>query len=364
MTRTFFILLMLLPVILFADDPLGENQGTISDDDKTSTRISDMITTVEQARKAIGVAEGAKEAVDLAKNLKKFNLKERAVKEVKGALIQYKNTKQSFIQFISGVTDQVTLVLDKASSRVNMWRTTEPTLLAFGDGLKQMANNSVKVFQEFEPKDLIDIDRKWDRKVEDQLLADKRFVLGCIYFLDFKSSIKARESFNALFLDDGLKDHMTKTPLGTKAMVRQMIQGVHTYHKIPSIAMNHASESIEAVGRISGKSHESSQADPSMSVEQQDMNKIYETLSDEEQTYEDARELASLISLKRQTVATQTTQLQQIYSTLQADLARMYLNDQEIIAQQAEQMSSSLKIISGGAPLQTIEEKLNERTDK
>lgn len=362
MTRTLFILL-LLPVILFADDPLGENRGTINDDDKASSRISDMITTVEQARKAIGAVEGAKEAVDLAKNLKKINLKERAVKEVKGALIQYKNSKQSFIQFISGITDKVSDVLDKASNRVNMWRTTEPTLLAFGDGLKQMADNTVKVFQEFEPKDLIDIDRKWDRKVEKQLMDDKRFVLGCIYFLDYQSSVNARQSFNALFLDDGLKDHMTTTPLGTKAMVRQTIQGVHTYHKIPSLAMNHASESIEATGRITAKSHETSTADPTISREQQDMNKIYETLSDNEQTYEDGRELASFIALKRQTVATQTTQLQQIYAMLQADLARMYLNDQETVALQSEQVNNSLKIISGGAPLQTIDEKMKERLE-
>jgi hypothetical protein len=88
------------------------------------------------------------------------------------------------------------------------------------------------------------------------------------------------------------------------------------------------------------------------------MNKIYETLSDPEQTYEDARELASFISLKRQTIATQTTQLQQIYAMLQADLARMYLNDQETLAMQAEQINKSLKMISGGVPLRSIDDDL------
>jgi len=361
MQHCFRMLLMVvlpLTVAVSEEDPI-KSQETINDDDKTSSRISDMITTVEQAKKAINVVQGGKAAVDLAKNLKSINIKENLLQEAKAKLIQYKNTKQSFIHFVSGITDKTTEVLDKASYRVNMWRTTEPTLQAFGEGLKQMADNTVKVFQEFEPNDLIDINRKWDRKLEDQLKADKRFVLGCIYFLDYNTSIKARESFNALFLDDsGLKDHMMRSPLGVRAAVYQMTQPIHTYRKIPSIALNHSSESLEAVGRIIGQSHDESQLDPSASGEQQDFKKIQETLQDTNQTYEDARELGAYISLKRQAITMQTTQLQQILSLLQADLARMYLNDQETVAMQSEQVSNSLKMISGGTPLPTIDQAL------
>jgi hypothetical protein len=361
MTKRLILVVLFFAFLLHAEENSANGaQETISDDDKTSSKISDMITTVEQASKAVGYVQGAKEAVDLLKNLKNVNLKELAMQKLKGAVIQYKNSKQSFIQFISGITDEVTKVLDKASSRVNMWRTTEPTLQAFGDGLKQMADNTIKVFQEFEPKDLLDIDRKWERKLEDQLMADKRFVLGCIYFLDYSSSIKARESFNALFLDEGLKNHLMSSPIGIRATVYQMTVPVHTYRKIPSLALNHSSESIEAVGRIVSQSHEKSQLDPSLSNEQQDFSKIQKTLVEPDQTYEDARELSAFIALKRQTIATQNTQLQQIYSLLQADLARLYLNDREITAMQSEQVNSSLKILSGGTSLPTIEQALKD----
>jgi len=359
-SRMLLVALLPLTGVNAQEDPIG-SQETITDDDKTSSRVSDMITTVEQAKKAVTIVQGGKEAVDLMKNLKSINIKEKLLQEAKAKLIQYKNTKQSFLQFVSGITEKTTEVLDKAASRVNMWRTTEPTLQAFGEGLKQMADNTVKVFQEFEPKDLIDIDRKWDRTLEEQLKADKRFVLGCIYFLDYTSSINARKSFNALFLDDGLKDHMMRSPLGIRAAVQQMTIPVHTYRKIPSIALNHSSESLEAVGRITGQSHEESPLDPSASSEQQDFKKIQETLQDTNQTYEDARELAAYIALKRQSVTTQTTQLQQIMSLLQADLARMYLNDQETVAMQSEQVSNSLKMISGGTPLPTIDQALKDR---
>ncbi|MBN1292371.1 MAG: hypothetical protein JXB48_11075 [Candidatus Latescibacteria bacterium] len=355
------VFLMSFFVSVYSDNPDNGQQETINDGDKTSSRISDMITTVEQAKKAMDVAQGAKEAVDLIKNLKNINLKEMALQKLKETVVQYKNTKQSFIQFVSGITDKTTEVLDKASNRVNMWRTTQPTLMAFGDGLKLMADNTVKVFQEFEPKDLIDIDRKWERSVEDQLMADKRFVLGCIYFLDYSSSVKARQSFNSLFLDDGLKEHMTRTPLGIRATVSQMTRPVHTYRKIPSVALNHASEAIEATGKITSSSHDKSPLNPSISIEQQDFGKIQQTLVDEDQTYEDARELSAFISLKRQTISTQTTQLQQVYAMLQADLARLYLNDREIVALQSEQVSNSLKIISHGKPLPAIADQIQRR---
>jgi hypothetical protein len=45
-----------------------------------------------------------------------------------------------------------------------------------------------------------------------------------------------------------------------------------------------------------------------------------------------------------------------MYSMLQADLARMVLNDLEMVALQAEDVSNSLKMLSKGAPMKTIDE--------
>jgi hypothetical protein len=98
-----------------------------------------------------------------------------------------------------------------------------------------------------------------------------------------------------------------------------------------------------------------------MSNEQADFKKIEETLSDGKQTYEDARELASLIAQKRQATATQTTQLQQLMATMQADLARMYLNDVEVVAMQSESMGNTLKAISNGQQLETLDEQMKRQ---
>lgn len=358
--RTLKVCILLFWLIKGAssEDPISQGQQTVNDNDKTSSRISDMITGVEQASKAIGAVEGGKEAVDLMKNLKNLNLKEKGIEKLKSSVIQYKNSRQSFIQFISGVTDKVTEVLDKASNRINMWRTTEPTLLAFGESTKKMADNTIKVFSEFHPKDLIDIDRKWSRKMEDQLLRDKRFVMGAVFFLNYNMSIKARESFNDLFLNDGLKDQMMNSPLGIRASVEQLTVPVHPYRQIPTSAIHRSGEAIEIAGRISSQAHEASSLDPSLTKEQQNLSKMQDALIDPKQTYEDARELSAMIALKRQEVSTQSTQLQQTLSLLEADVARMYLNDQEIIAMQSEQVNNSLKIISGGAPFPTIDDVL------
>ena len=128
--------------------------------------------------------------------------------------------------------------------------------------------------------------------------------------------------------------------------------------KIPSVTLNHASEAIEATGKITASSHDKSRLNPSISTEQQDFIKIQQTLEDENQTCEDARELSAFIALKRQTTSTQTTQLQQVYSMLQADLARLYLGDREIIALQSEQVTNSLKVISRGKPLPVIADQI------
>jgi hypothetical protein len=333
-----------------------QDQQTIDDGDKTSSKINDLITDVETAQKAIDAASTAKEAVDMAKNLKKLNLKEKAKDAIVNKLIVYKYSKQSFIKFVSDITGKVSDVLDRASGRINMWRTTEPTLLAFGDGLKNMADNTVKVFQEFEAKDLIDIDRKWDRKMEDQLSANKRYVMGTIAFLSYEMSKKSREAFVNMFLEDGMRQELTKTPLAIRATAVQLQKPVHAYRQIPTAVLQRASESIAACGEINAQAHSPSSIDPTMSQEQQDFVKIQTALQDRSQTYEDAREMFAFIALKRQTITTQTAQLEQMYSFLQADLARMVLHDQETVALQSEQVSNSLKTISKGAPMTTIEQ--------
>ena len=348
-------------IVVSQETPPSSNDQTIDDDDKVSSRINDMITGVDDAQKGMSAVSTGKQAVDLAKNLKNLNLKQikdDAANALKNTVVQYKNSKQSFIQLMDSVTSKITRVLDQASQRVNMWRTTEPTLIAFGDGMKQMADNTVKVFSEFEPKDLLDIDRKWDRKMEGQLANDQKFVVGMIYFLNTTAALKSRDAFNSIFLDDGLQNQMTSTTLGVQASVIQMTVPIHTYRQIPSAAMHRASEAIEVCGTICAQSHDVSGSDPSMSNEQADFNKIQQTLVDPKQTYEDAQELSAMIALKRQTVSTQTTQLQQTLSMLQADIARMYLNDQEKISMQTEQVTNSLKVLSGGAPFPSIDDAL------
>jgi hypothetical protein len=362
--KVYQVLAMLLFTVAIGfsqETPPSSNDQTIDDDDKVSSRINDMIVGVDDAQKGMDAVSTGKQGVDLAKNLKNLNLqqiKDDAVNALKNTVVQYKNSKQSFIQLMDSVTTKITRVLDQASQRVNMWRTTEPSLIAFGQGMKQMADNTIKVFSEFEPKDLLDIDRKWDRQMEGQLANDQKFVVGMIYFLSTTAALKSRDAFNSIFLDDGLQDQMTSTTLGVQASVIQMTVPVHTYRQIPSAAMHRASEAIEVCGTISAQSHDVSGLDPSMSNEQADFNKIQQTLTDPKQTYEDAQEMSAMIALRRQTVSTQTTQLQQTLSMLQADIARMYLNDQEKISMQTEQVTNSLKILSGGAPFPTIDDAL------
>ncbi len=360
-------IMFLCTIVLPQTGPTGDQQ-TVDDGDKTSSKVSDMITSVEQAEKALdafnkaqAIASGAKQTVDAAKNLKNVNLKEKALNSVTSTVVVYKNSKQSFMKIMDSVTAKVSNILDKASDRINMWRTTEPTLIAFGKGLKKMANNTVQVFKEFKPEDLIDIDRKWERKLEQQLSDSRDYVVGMVYYMTRDLSQDNRKTFISLFLDDGMRQEMTKTDLGIKATAAQLTVPIHRYRQIPSAAMQRAGEAIEACGTIVGQSHGNSSIDPSMSNEQADFKKIEETLSDGKQTYEDARELASLIAQKRQAIATQTTQLQQLMATMQADLARMYLNDVEVVAMQSESMGNTLKAISNGQQLETLDEQMKRQ---
>jgi hypothetical protein len=230
----------------------------------------------------------------------------------------------------------------------------------FGETIHNLADNSVKVFQEFEPKDLLDIDRKWDRKMEGQMKANKQFIVGTIAFLNYEMALRSGNSFASLFLGDGMKEAMTKTPLGTRAFIAQMAVPVHSYRTIPAAALQRASEAIATCGLVCAQAHSTSKQDPSMSQEQADFQKIENSLTNPAQTYEDAREMGAMIDMKRQEIATQTTQLQQTYALLQADIARMILNEQENYAKQSEDMSLSLKAISKGETLGTLEEQMKK----
>jgi len=356
--------LFLLIGLAGAEEALEESEK-INDNDKVSSPINDLITDVEMVTKAKDVIVGGVKAVKAIKEAGSIkNLVQKGKESVKGKLkeklFQYKNTKHPLLSFLDGITSKMNKVLDKAADRVNLWRTTEPMLVDFGQGVKKLADNTVSVFKEFKPEDLIDIDRKWSRKLDAQLQKDYRYVTSFLKYIDENYGLKRQEHYVSLFHHQNLRDEFTKTKVSAKAYYALVNNGIHDFVTLPQNAVFLANESLNFSTEISSQANSPDDSDPSLTKEQKDIEKIQLSLTADNQTIQDAKELNTLITGKKQQVLMQTTQLEQVYTKMQNMYARLFLLDAEKQSLEREKFANSLKILSGGKPFKSLEETREE----
>jgi hypothetical protein len=152
--------------------------SNIDDNDKSSSKFGNVVDNLETLEKANTVLEYGNAAISTGKQFKnnkktkeittKDNIKKVGVESgigmAQGALI--KNKKGALLAHINKIRGVINDVIEKADDRINMWRTTLPTLQAYQQNARSIFDNTVKHISTFKWSDMIDYTREWDKQNE------------------------------------------------------------------------------------------------------------------------------------------------------------------------------------------------------
>jgi len=359
--KILIINLFLITALLAESSEVGQ-PTKVDDDLKVSGKVGDLIDgleTVEKANNAVKAARNAPENIKRAQEFAKTPKLSDIKNGLSNMLLKYKHTKSGMLSILSDVTQKISKGLNAAERRVNMWRSTEPTLYYYGEQMKKMANNTVDVFLDFEPEAMWDIDRKWDRRMNAQLAADKNLALSFKYFTEYRSSEleRNRKVFKSFLDDYTATERLTRTEEGLKALLTlKSEKPIHEFRLIPQNTLMYTSDVITSVNEINKISYEQSSDDNTLTKEQFTLSKIQKVLNDPNQTYEDTKNLSVLIADQRLKVKTQKANISQLLSLLEARYARLLLRKTEQKNLQHAQYKSTLSQIVKSGKLETADE--------
>jgi hypothetical protein len=364
MKKLQIIIITILPLIFgaFAADENSslDDPTTVDDEDKTSGRVNDIINSVETATKAIDAYNTAKTVKNTANQLKQFknlkDVKEFTKGKLLGAITQYKSCKWAFFKHISDMSNKMADVMAKCNDRVNMWRTTEPTLISYYKSMGRLSNNTVQVFKDFELSDMVDIDRKWSRKMEKQIKNDANLAYSFFAFASSQyGSDYYKNKYSGLFMPMSIKKDLTNDQERLDAYL-EIKDNVHEFNQIPFQTLALASDALINIRQIADQAHGASFEDPSVSNEEHSMELIENALKAENATYNDIVDNGVLISDKRAEISIQRTQLNQIFSELQTRYSRLLMRRREKMALEYEDIDNTLNKLVNGGKFQTIDQ--------
>lgn len=356
------LVVLVLVFIIRAQDSTGttiDNPSVVNDEDKTSGRINELISSVETVLKAADIIAAAQtvkktwKQVSQLKNLKDW--KDFGSKQLTGLVTQYKSTKWSLFSWLNNVSTKMADIMAKCNDRVNMWRTTEPMLVSYYNAMGKLSNNTVQVFRDFELSDLIDIDRTWSKRMEGQVMKDEQLVFS---FMSFASSHfddnYYNKKFTYMFMSDAMKSELTKTQADMEAYLAIM-NNVHPFNQIPYQTMTFASDAMLKIREISSQAHGSSTDDPTTSSEQEAINKAEYSLNNQSSTYNDIMDNKAFIEAQRAKVEIQRIQVQQIFEELQTRYTRLMLRNRERMAIQYEAVDNTINKLGNGGTFENLD---------
>ena len=133
---------------------------------------------------------------------------------LQNAFLKYQNSKVGLMTLLSKIQKKVSAVLEKASERVDKWRTTVPKIRSYAQKTQRYMDDSYDFAKTFELSDLWDIDRNFSKEMEWRLSQGRRLGLS---IWDFLISRIERKGFlegieNILFPD--YTEQLNRSALG------------------------------------------------------------------------------------------------------------------------------------------------------
>jgi len=147
------------------------------------TGLFDAAETFSETADAVGTAAGAPaavgEAVEKVDEVKEAVKDVGAIKGLQGTLTQiavpYTHSKASVLTMVRNGLKKTNEIIGKVAKRVDMWRTTKPTIEKYYKAAGRLADDTKDLYKDFKWSKFFDYHRPWDKKREKMFDADVDF---------------------------------------------------------------------------------------------------------------------------------------------------------------------------------------------
>jgi len=283
---------------------------------------------------------------------------------VRNAVVQYRTSKASLIAGVQKTVTWTNNILRKVSKRVDMWRTTLPTLKNYGKTVERLWSDSKVIYNDFTWRRYFDIERKWDRRRE-SLFRDYTSLYysstGYMKYLYWDANRdRGRRDRERRYVSQKL--HRTIVPSHAERrldriinertnMIDSAVLAVDEYRMIPYNTLDLAASTLYSLAVLESEYLGPSQNDTNKTVQDAAEDRIRRELSNLQQTYVDTRELSAYIAQERAKVRVQMVRATQLQSNIEINYANLVTHEKEIGDAQGVVYEQSLQVLFAGKEL-------------
>jgi len=141
-------------------DKGGSYWTGLMDGVETFSKTADGINAAENA---VGVVGDVKEQIA---EVKEVGIIEGLQGTLTSIAVPYTNSKASVILMVENALKKTNDIIGRVANRVDMWRTTKPTIEKYYKAAGRLADDTKKLYNEFTWSKFFDYHRPWDRKRE------------------------------------------------------------------------------------------------------------------------------------------------------------------------------------------------------
>jgi len=368
----------LLICLLRVSIVLASNVGH-TDTDKGGSFVAGLVDAAEtfsQVSDAVGgvasVPGAASEVRDAVTEVKEVGL----VKGLQGMATQialpYTNSKASVLMMVNNALKKTNEVVSKVAKRVDMWRTTKPTIEKYYNAAGRLADDTKKLYKEFTWKKFFDPKRPWDKQREQLFDADVDATHWRGAYVRYCNDV--RDYMTYLYNNANSKDESAEERRRASLMTRRghIVPNVLTHENMPMLVNRDGSmnddlipgfqdamvphnalelsalilftlDELQAEYKSAAKDSEFG----NVSVEDDIIQRMMKDLNASE-TPVDTRNLSKYISERRLRVHDQAIRASQLRVQAQTYFANLFLREKEYVDKAAAAVETEYGILAMG----------------
>jgi len=349
-----FVIIFVFTAIAYSD-PMPP-----SDQDRGSAQFLYYVDQLSTAETAWDNMKTGKQAYDAAKNAQNINLWDAAKKAALGSVVKYRTSKASFIAMCTKALTWTNNILSKAAKRVDMWRTTYPTLVRYKDAALRLADDTKQLYSDFTWSKFFDPKRRWDKRRESlvnnytNLYYSFSGYMKHLYYEANSSRIngnrrKASADIFRIVVPNYNEARLNRIMNQRTRQIDSASAAAHEYRKLPLNTLELCASTMYALTVLESQYLHPDKKNPEITVSEATLNNIRRELEKRNQTYVDSRELSAYIAQQRAQVRLQTVKAAQYQSNIEINYANLLSHDKEIREAQAVAYEHTLRVLMVGA---------------
>ncbi len=309
--------------------------------------------------KASDVEDGY-QGVKTGKSLIKSKDKVKNVKDIgKNTVTKYQHYKGTLFNFIKKSQKKVQGYINKVRVRVNMWRTTLPTLEHFVKTSRNFMGDSYAFVKTFEISDMWDIKREWSRELDARVLKGNRIGMSIKdYFQRRWEDVKDdnEKAFTDAFAPYDRYRYSENAPDGFHFDEFN----IHENNKVPSYITEESWNIIANINQLASSQMQKSVESDLLTVSEANMRKVSLTMTSSSD-YTDQLSVQQDILNKTYELSVINSQLADQIAYADNLLARLLLRDLERKEQYKKGMVDEVGMLTGYNSRESLDEYMENK---